>query len=172
MSLIRHSVEAAVGGGCAPVVVVAGRDRERVEEELATSLAQVVHNADWELGIGVSIRTGVSTMIRLDPDITAIVLMVCDQPFVSDATISKLISMCEGNPAGIIASTYEGVQGVPALFGRAYFNELQELPDTAGARRLFRTHSGAVIECPLIHGGLDVDTEEDYQRLISCRRPA
>ena len=165
MSFLRRSVEAAIGGGCAPVLVVAGRDLKRVEEDLAQLPVRVVHNPDWELGIGVSIRTGVNAIVRAAPDAAAIVLMVCDQPLVSSETISKLISLREGNPGAIVASTYEGVQGVPALFDRVYLQELQELPDAIGARRLFQMHPATVIECPFLQGGLDVDTEEDYQRL-------
>jgi molybdenum cofactor cytidylyltransferase len=166
-SLLRRAADAAEGAGCLPIVVVAGRDRARVSEEIGGSRIQVVENPDWQRGVGVSIRVGMKALLEEAPSLGAVVIMVCDQPFAGPEEIAALALRYGEQPGRIVASRYKGTLGVPAVFDRFYFPELQNLSDEQGAKPLFALHREALIPVPFPEGGIDIDTPEDYQILIA-----
>jgi molybdenum cofactor cytidylyltransferase len=157
-TLLRRVVKAAHDAGCAPIVVVAGDSANRVNVELYDLPVHVVQNAEWRGGIGTSIKRGVA---HLRPAVSAIVILACDQPFVSVKVIRKLIS--ENRP--IVASGYAETVGIPALFDARYFDELASLPDTAGAKSLIEVHAADAAVVPFAEGAIDIDTRADYEAL-------
>lgn len=65
----------------------------------------------------------------------------------------------------VVASAYEDTQGVPALFARDVFPELDALSPGQGARGVIARVASRVVDVPLPGGGDDVDTPEDVSRL-------
>src|SRR5438874_10219466 len=116
-TLLRRVAKAAHEAGCGPIVVVAGDSADRVRAELHDLRVHVVQNADWRCGIGTSIKLGLA---HLRPDVSAIVILACDQPFVSAEIIRKLC----GINRPIVASGYAETVGIPALFDSCYFDAL------------------------------------------------
>jgi molybdenum cofactor cytidylyltransferase len=114
-----------------------------------------------------SIRHGVTEMLRIYPDTDTVILAVCDQPFVSASLYSKLLAQKEETGKGIIACAYEGTLGVPALFGKKYFNQLQSLHGQEGAKKLLKLYPEDVSDVPFDMGKTDIDTPEDYSSLIN-----
>jgi molybdenum cofactor cytidylyltransferase len=127
---------------------------------------QVV-NERWAEGMGSSIRAGLEYLENCDGDgaAEAVVLMLCDQPFVTAAVINVLVKVYRSSGKGIIASEYNGTMGAPALFGRKYFAELAALSGAAGAKQVIAAHASEVVCVPLPRGTSDVDTPEDYLQL-------
>lgn len=164
-TFIRRAVQSAIGAGCAPVIVVLGAEVEGVAREIKDLPAQITQNPDWERGLGTSIRRGVAELSRLEPHASAVVLMVCDQPFVTSAVIAALITAHAQTAKPIIASAYADTLGVPALFDRSYFPQLAVLPDERGAKQIISSHLGDVTRVPFPQGAIDVDTAADYERL-------
>jgi len=116
-SLLRHTTEEALASGCHPIVVVLGAHRERLEEEVRELPVRVVVNSRWPEGMGTSIRAGIEA-VTTDPggdEVAAVVLTVCDQPFFCAAIIHGLIAAQQQSGRAIVAATYEGTRGVPAL---------------------------------------------------------
>jgi len=66
----------------------------------------------------------------------------------------------------VVACNYNNTIGVPALFDRALFAGLLLLVGNEGAKKVIKDHIGDVVMIPFEAGGVDIDTEEDYQRLI------
>ena len=135
--------------------------------------AQVVINQEWAEGMGASIRCGLraleaATLGRA----AAVVLMLCDQPFVTSTIINRLLETYVTERPLLVASEYEvggeTARGVPALFSRALFSELMDLRGAGGAKRVIRRHSpeAAFIAAP--EAAFDVDTPEDYRRLADA----
>lgn len=164
-SLVRRAVQAATGAACAPVIVVAGAEAEGVSREIEGSSAQIVQNPAWQRGIGTSIRKGVEELFGLAPPAAAVVLMVCDQPFVTNEVVTALIAARAESGKLIAASAYSGTLGVPALFDRSYFGHLASLPDDQGAKQVIALHRGDVVGVAFPQGATDIDTAADYQRL-------
>ena len=93
-------------------------------------------NQGWEEGIASSIRTGLSEMLRVYPRLDAVILTVCDQPFVSASLFKEMLARKKETGKGIIACAYDDTLGTPVLFGKEYFESLQQLQGQEGAKKL------------------------------------
>jgi molybdenum cofactor cytidylyltransferase len=166
-SLVRRAVRAAAEAGCKRIAVVAGEQRDLIETELRETPAFVIHNSNWERGLGTSIRVGLQHLLGAHPPADAVVLLACDQPFVDARTISALVTMQEDSGKPIVASRYANAFGVPALFDRSFFAALLALPDDSGAKTLIESRGNAVAEIAFEEGAIDIDTPSDFERLRS-----
>ena len=164
-SLLRRAALAALGAGCRPVVVVTGANAELSRGELAGLEVREVVNAHWETGMASSVRAGVEGLLRADADAGAAVLLLCDQPHVTADVISGLVAAHRATHSPVVASTYGGSFGVPALFARALFDELARLEGGAGAKQVIKRHAPEAHFLPFEGGGVDVDTPDDFSRL-------
>jgi len=158
-------VDAAMMANCSPVIVVAGSGIDGILGELAETNTSVVANTNWRLGIGTSIRTGVRHLIDNHPEVGAVVLLVCDQPFVDCDVVNRLIALRNETGKPIVASSYADTLGVPALFDRSCFDELLALDQDQGAKSIILSNRARVTELPFPKGNVDIDTHEDWERL-------
>jgi len=167
-SLLQWVVDAAIGANCRPIAVVLGSSMEQVSAELNGPIT-FVQNRIWQRGIGTSIRAGVQHLIESGDDIAAIILLACDQPFVDAQVIDQIIALREKTEKPIVASSYAGTLGVPALLDRSCFNELLELSDDHGAKTILLSDRDRVAEFPFAKGEIDIDTAEDWETAGSGR---
>jgi molybdenum cofactor cytidylyltransferase len=166
-SLLRRAALAALGAGCGPVIVVTGANAELSRRELDGLDVREVLNTHWETGMASSIRAGVEGLVSADPDAGAAVLMLCDQPYVTTQIISGLIAAHRATERSVVASTYGGSFGVPALFGRMLFAELARLEGATGARQVIKRYASEAHFLPFDEGEVDVDTPDDFSRLTA-----
>jgi molybdenum cofactor cytidylyltransferase len=168
-SLIRHVTDEAIGSGTGPVVVVIGANAIQVAAELKDAAVLTAVNEGWPEGMASSIRYGLTEMLKTYPGTDTVILTVCDQPFVYSSLFGMLLAQKEETGKGIIACAYEETLGTPALFGRKYFSQLQNLRGQEGAKKLFSQYAGDVSGVPFDMGKIDVDTPEDYSSLLRDR---
>ena len=164
-SLVRNAALAAIEASCAPVVVVTGACAELTTREVEGLAAQVAWNARWETGMASSISAGIASLMETDATVGAVVLLVCDQPLVTHEVIAALVAAHHETGCTVVASSYAGSVGVPALFGRELFDELSHLDGTAGAKAVIARHASDAHFIPFPNGEMDIDTPEDYARL-------
>ncbi|AKQ63864.1 CTP:molybdopterin cytidylyltransferase [Myxococcus hansupus] len=165
-TLVRRAAEAADAVRCGPVVVVLGAARDAVAAELTGLSVRTVDHADWAAGPGGSLRAGLRALTDAEPPaLDAILVMLCDQLRVDAAHLRALLDTFERTRAPVVASAYDGTRGVPALFARACFPELEALSPHQGARGVIAREPSRVAEVTLPGGGDDVDTPEDVARL-------
>jgi molybdenum cofactor cytidylyltransferase len=165
-SLLRRAALAALGAGCHPVIVVTGAHRELSKRELEGLDLLEVLNTSWETGMASSIRVGIEGFVRADADVEAAVFMLCDQPHVTIDVISGLVSAQRATGKPVIASTYGGSYGVPALFSRTLFDELARLEGAAGAKQVIKRYASEAHFIPFQGGEVDLDTPDDFSGLI------
>ena len=147
-TLVRRAVAAALGAGCAKVVVVAGASDDAIREELRETPAAVVRNSEWKRGLGTSIRCGLQFLIASSRDLKAIVLLACDQPFVEADVVAGLIAEAKRSGTPIVASSYANTLGVPAFFDGSCFSTLLDLPDESGAKSVIQSRIDEVASVP------------------------
>ena len=164
-SMLKRAALAALGAGCRPVIVVTGAHAEQSRGELRGLDVLEVVNALWETGMASSIRAGVEGLISADPPAAAAVLLLCDQPHLTSEIISGLVTAHHATGSPVVASTYGGSFGVPALFGRALFDELAQLEGSAGAKQVIKKYASEAHFLPFPGGEVDVDTPDDFSRL-------
>jgi molybdenum cofactor cytidylyltransferase len=167
-TLLVRAVEAAAK--CSPVVVVTGRDTVRSEKELADYDVTLVRNAQWERGIGSSIRLGVLYALEIAPDLDSLVILVCDQLQVTADLVKLLREIRESERKPMVACHYAGGRGVPALFARSLFPRLKDLPDESGAKLILAEATDDVSTIPFPEGALDIDTPADVQAHLEGTR--
>ncbi|MCA1613604.1 MAG: nucleotidyltransferase family protein [Acidobacteria bacterium] len=166
-TLLRRAALAALVAGCRPVIVVTGAHAAQSRGELRGLNVLEVVNALWETGMASSIRAGVEGLVGADPEAAAAVLMLCDQPHVNAEVISGLVAAHRTTGRPVVASAYGESFGVPALFGRALFAELARLEGAAGAKQVIKRHAAEAHFLPFRGGEVDVDTPDDFSRLIT-----
>jgi molybdenum cofactor cytidylyltransferase len=171
-SLIRHAVASALETDCRSITVVTGANAESAEAELIGLPILIARNEDWEQGMGASIRCGLQAMLDAEAAGTlptdAVILMLCDQPFVTPAFLDDLIYAHLANGKDIVASKYNGTVGVPVLFSRKMYPELLATPSHAGAKKLIQQFPEKTYTISFEKGSIDVDTPEDYKSLLSA----
>jgi molybdenum cofactor cytidylyltransferase len=163
-SLVRRAADAASEAGCSPITIVLGSDSKKIEDELAGTGVAIVKNENWRAGVGTSIRAGVQNSLSQGSNPEAIVLLVCDQPFVDARVIKGLIELRQKTNKSMVASTYSGTLGVPALFDRSCFQELLALGNDAGAKSILSRRE-RVAEFHFPEGTIDIDTTADLEKL-------
>jgi molybdenum cofactor cytidylyltransferase len=166
-TLLLHAVDVCVQVDDAVVAVVTGASKETVEAQVAGRNVTVIYNADWETGMCSSIRTGVAELLQTHSFIEGILITVCDQPFLTTDILRSLIDGYLDSDKGIIASAYDDAIGTPVLFSSRYFSELMDLQGQEGAKKIVLQHMDDVVTKPFPRGGIDIDTKEDYQRLLN-----
>ncbi|TDO19563.1 nucleotidyltransferase family protein [Pedobacter duraquae] len=167
ISLLRHTVTAAVQLNTDLVVVVTGAEHGLLLPELKSDPVYLCHNTNWEQGMGTSIATGLNCALLQLPDLQSCILAVCDQPFLSAQTFKELISLQQQTGKGIVASAYADTLGTPVLFERRFFSDLQLLDGSGGAKMLFKIYAAELVTVPFAKGEIDVDTQRSYEALLA-----
>jgi molybdenum cofactor cytidylyltransferase len=160
-TLLQHAVDAGLESECATVIVVLGANSKHIMPIPETA---TLYNKNWKEGMASSIKT---VMLEIDNDVTfdQVIIMVCDQPFVSAALLNAMIAKQAETNKPIIACSYKGTTGVPVLFNSSLFGELLLLKGKEGAKRILKDHAGDIAEIIFEKGGIDIDTPEDHKRL-------
>jgi molybdenum cofactor cytidylyltransferase len=91
--------------------------------------------------------------------------MLADQAAVTTEDLRRLAGAWRRNPASIAAAQYAGRVGVPAIFPRWCFRELNELRGDRGAQLLLQRHSDRVVRLPMPSAEFDIDRPEDLLAL-------
>jgi molybdenum cofactor cytidylyltransferase len=153
--------------------VVLGAYASQLQTDIDDLPVRSVINKRWAEGMGASIQAGVAALKTYDraENSQAVVLMLCDHPYVTATVINDLVTAYHSNLKGIVPSEYGGTLGAPALFGPEYFAELSALRGTTGAKHIIAAHAFDVTPVSLPKGITDIDTPEDYRKLLLAMLP-
>ncbi len=134
-----------------------------IEAAVAGLPVLVQHNPAWELGQGSSVAAGVRAL----PSATgAAVFLLADQPYINPQIVAALVELHRLGLEPVLAPLVDGQRANPALFDRQTFPALAELAGEAGGRALFSRFPVRWVEWHDRSLLQDIDTPEDYQRLI------
>ena len=164
-TLLRRAAEALVESNCAPVIAVLGAEKEKAERQLDDLPVSICWNPEWRTGMSSSIRVGLKDLLLIDPDLDAVLITLCDQPFVNAGTVGLITDRFAETNKRMIAARYGGVAGVPALFSREMFDALSELSGDKGARDLLRDPNASIETVEIREAAIDIDTHDDLGRL-------
>ena len=161
---VRAVSQTALRAGLSPVVVVTGAYAEQVEAVVHDLDVRIVRNENWETGQGSSIREGVRS---LPNECGGAIFLLADQPQVDIPILQALKEKHAEGLYPIIPPMVIDRRANPVLFDRVTFPDLMSIEGDTGGRAIFHKHR--VEYLPWHDDGLllDVDTPEQYQRLIS-----
>ncbi len=164
--IVRHMAMLALELHSGPVVVVVGAAADRVVDVISDLSVEIVPNDLWEQGMGTSVAAGISALTDYAPPPVAALFMVVDQPHVSLLLLRNLIENYRRYQPAVVASAYNETLGVPAIFDQRLFPELASLDSDRGARDLIEKYRESLQRVPFPAGRFDLDTPEDYRRLL------
>lgn len=153
-------------------VLALGGAAGEVQRTVDTSGCEIVINPDFGEGCSSSIAAGIGV---LHPDTDAVVLLLGDQPGVLAVNARAVLALLSTGEAsgghdtpGIAVCRYDDGVGHPMAFTRRMLPELAALHGDKAVWKLLEQREGDVVELP-VPGPvpLDVDTEDDYRRVLA-----
>lgn len=169
--LINRLIRTIEAAGPVPIVLVLGAHADLIREKLAPSTAVIVQNQNWQTGMAGSINTGLEFIQQEYSSADAVMIVVCDQPYLKTSHIISLLDLQEQTGKAIVASYYDGIMGTPALFHKGYFDALLQLKGDSGAKKIVQQYPEEVASFTFDEASIDIDTEEDYQQLLNGMAP-
>ena len=152
--LIVHASKVALGAGCDRTIVVWGSAPPPAA--LNAVDVELLENRGWGEGLASSIRLAAEAAGE-----ARILVTLVDQPLVTSGHLRNLLAV----NALIVATGYGGTAGVPCVFAPELRSELLALRGDRGARGVIEAHRTDVVTVPFEDAAMDVDSEEDYQKL-------
>ncbi len=161
-TLMGATLAVARGAGFDQLIVTLGGAAQAVRAAVRLDGTDVVAVDDPATGCAASLRAALD---GVDPRADGIVLMLGDQPGVQPATLRRVID--EGPGADIAVCRYDDGIGHPFWLGRGVFGELRALHGDKAVWKLVESGRRRVRELAIAGPvPLDVDTWDDYQRLV------
>jgi len=161
-TLLRRAAETALQLRFSTAVVL-GANSQNLRKEIEDLPLKIAFNDDWESGISSSIKKGLSALSKEKLD--AVIVALCDQPLVTTEVLRRLCDVFIETGKPIAACEYENTVGVPALFAREIFAELETLQAGEGAKKIIKKdmRRTALVAAP--EAAFDVDTLQDFEKL-------
>ena len=166
-TLIRNAAETLVDSSCDSIVVVLGAEIDGSTSEIADLPINICINHNWQTGMSSSIKAGLKELVKLEGNLSAVVVTLCDQPHITTENIDQLVTEFQQANPRIVAAQYGETVGVPALFSKELFNDLLKLKGDKGARQLIRDNLPFVERIEIEKAAIDIDLPDDAARLIS-----
>lgn len=140
---------------CDAVTVVLGAAADEVELLLTDSVHRVVA-ADWETGMGASLRAGLAAIAPTGVDAALVTLV--DLPDVTGEVVTRMLETVDPGPGVLARASYDGRPGHPVLLGRHHWQAAAEAAvGDRGARDFLAGAEVALVECGDLATGRDVD---------------
>jgi len=160
--LINRHLVALSGGGIDEVVVVTGFHHAEIEPAVEAFPVTIVRNPNPEAGQQSSVRLGLEA---LGPRFDVILIVLADQPLLSSAEFTELISAFKKRPSGtaILYPEVKGQRGNPVIFSGEVIADLLATQKAIGCRKFMDDHPEIVHKYVTDNDRfiLDVDTPED-----------
>jgi molybdenum cofactor cytidylyltransferase len=144
---------------CGPrSILVTGKGWKAVSASCAPLRGFMVVNSEYEDGIASSISRGIRSVSSVAD---AALLMLADQPLITQNHLQDLIGHWRDSPDSIVASAYAATSGPPVIFPRRDFAQLMALEGDQGARSIIKSSPDRVRLINFEEAALDVDRPED-----------
>ena len=163
-TLLGCAIEHAKNSKASAVFCVLGANAIRIKKSIEKNNVKIIINKEFQHGLSTSIIAGINHL--KDKNFDSVLIMLADQPNVNANYLNKLLTASEEDKNVIIASCYPNKVGVPAVFSKLYFNQLLQLKGDKGAKDLLNNQSSKIIKLNA-NNLLDIDTIQDYQKLIN-----
>ena len=170
-TILECVVESALASSLERVVVVLGHQVDILEPLLKGKNVTVVCNPLYDSGQSSSLKAGLQSVAE---NSEAVLFLLGDQPLVTPNIIDLILSAYAASPSPVVLPEFAGKRGNPVLFSRETFPRIHTLNGDCGARPLFNEYAGRILRVPVADPAiqLDIDSEEDYRRLLEWEQIA
>jgi molybdenum cofactor cytidylyltransferase len=164
---VRSIARTALTAGLSPVVVVTGDQAAAVEAAVQGLDLLIVFNPDWKGGQSTSVRIG---MRAIQGEVGGAVFLLADQPHLPPSLLQALVEQHARTLSPVVAPLVAGRRANPVLFDRVTFPALERLQGDQGGRAVFSQFQIEWLNWQDESILLDVDSPEDYQKLLGHYR--
>lgn len=159
-TMLRRAVETVLASR-AELVIVVSRHFEEVAD-LPVVQAAFYREPDE---LSDSIKNGLSAIRDWEEEnalMDAALFVPCDLPLLTSSHLDSLIEKYRGETQ-IVASRFAGTSGIPMLFGRALWAELDALEGDKGGRGIVARYPGLTASVDFEGALFDLDTPADLE---------
>jgi molybdenum cofactor cytidylyltransferase len=156
------------------VIVVAGKNAERLKPVAEACGAALVVNPEPGRGQFSSLQTGLRAV--LERGFEAAMISPVDSPPLGAASLTRLrdgfeLALARGKWA--VTPENQGRHGHPLLAGRALMDALLGAPVTSNAREVKHAHAEFFedVTVPDLHASAEMNTPEEYEALAAKNQP-
>jgi len=165
-TIIEHVVDTAIDSGAGEVIVVVGKEKEKIKKQLSGRNISIVENPDYaDSEMLQSIKCGIE---RLSENAKACFVMPGDMPLISKACYRCMLNKAKKTKdIKVVQIKYHGNGGHPILVKKECFSHILNYEGDnglKGALKKYKENIG-VLEWHNSTILMDVDTPEDYQLL-------
>lgn len=171
-SIVEVSLRNMIESSLEQIAAVLGHDHTAMTgllRQYESDSIRLLYNQDYQTGRASSIRRGLE---YLDDDTEAALFMVADKPAVSSALINQALEKFEKNRPPILGVRTPKGRGHPIIFARELFDELTRLEGESGGQKMIDQYANQVFWLDDSSEQINVNTNDDYQRLIKQDAPA
>ena len=161
-TVIRHCLDNLVEAGIKDIVVVLSQRGSEIFNSMKDIPVQTVFNENPESEMAESVRTGLRSLAGSS---TGVLVHLSDHPLASAATLKSIVQHHLETPGKIIVPLYKKKRGHPSLFPMPVIDEVFE---GFTLRDIINRDSGRIRFLDVNDEGviLDIDTREDYERIL------
>ncbi len=174
-TVLEHALLAVQGAGIANVLVVVAPDAEELAQRADAAGAHVLRLAVDTPDMRSTCLHGLA---RIEAEFhphndDGWLLLPADHPTVRGDVVQALLSAAQDQPdKTIVVPTHAGRRGHPTWLRWSHVAGIRALPGEKGLNEYIRAHASETLEIPWPTDEIlrDLDTPEDYQRMIDTRR--
>jgi molybdenum cofactor cytidylyltransferase len=121
-TIINTVVDKLQAAKITTIVVVTGKERDKIEKLLSREPVKIVYNPRYkENNMAISLQTGLNA---LSTNIATALITLGDQPQIESKVIKRIIDCYHHSKAKIIIPQFKGKKGHPWLLDRTLWDEL------------------------------------------------
>lgn len=172
-SIIYHVVRETLQSRLDPIILVTGYEGERVTAALEDlnldSRLKVIRNEQWRTGRASSVNAAIA---NLPSDARGAIFLQGDMPLITTQLIDFVIEEFIKSGARLCFPLHRGEKGHPVAFSRKLLTELSQLSGDQSGLPVIKRHWDEALKLPLTDEStqLDLDTDEDYLKLLELER--
>ena len=167
--LIARAVDTLLASAVDEIIVVLGHEANQIKAAIGAKRVRFVENPDYPQGLSTSVRAGFAA---IPSQASAVLIYLADQPLLEPDDVNFLIrAFTDAGKAGktIVVPLFRGQRGNPVIVSSTYQNSIIGIAGDAGCRRVIKQNPDQVltVEMETDHVIRDIDTMEDYQKLVA-----
>ncbi|MFD2098597.1 nucleotidyltransferase family protein [Flagellimonas iocasae] len=166
-TLLGHAIEQAKKLTTS-VFVILGAYSKEIAQTIPNNV-EIIVNSDWKKGMGSSISIGIEGIQKKENQLSGLLIMLADQPFLDISYLKKIRGSYENEACKIAATDYGRKLGVPAIFHPSLFPELSKLHEDFGAKHIIEKYKEETITLFPEGNEVDIDTLNDYNQYIDIK---
>jgi molybdenum cofactor cytidylyltransferase len=167
-TFVRRILQTLHEGGIDEVAVVLRPQHFEAVAEVTAGAGRVVVNPRPDEGQLSSLIAGLDAIDV--PGVDAVLVTLVDVPLIQPSTVRALVTRAATSSAAVLRAVYRGAHGHPVIFKRDLFAQLRAADPAIGAKAVLRSVRVEDVEVDDPHVIRDVDTPDEYERLIQRPR--